>query len=322
MPWPIDPQQRWHEVVATLGEVRGSYDGESRDHLHSGIDVQGPYGTTVRAIMDEKVRDPLSAWGPGDLGEGIQVGLMTYIHIRVGRNQQDEPMDDQRFMFMRDEQQRLARVRVRRGTRFRVGDALGTINRMYHVHLNYGPWDAEANPLALPFVDFSDHVNPTIERDGIRVFDQTGKQLEERRDGRLLVHGDVEIVVEAYDQVDHNAARRRLGLYKLGYQVLLPDGTPAPGFQEPRLNIEFDRLPPERDAVKIAYADSSGITVYGSATTRFLYLVTNVVRDGRALTDSWRTRELPPGDYILRIIAADYNGNQAETGRDVPITIE
>ena len=322
MPWPIDPQQRWHEVVATLGEVRGSYDGESRDHLHSGIDVQGPYGTTVRAIMDEKVRDPLSAWGPGDLGEGIQVGLMTYIHIRVGRNQQDEPMDDQRFMFMRDEQQRLARVRVRRGTRFRIGDALGTINRMYHVHLNYGPWDAEANPLALPFVDFSDHVNPTIERDGIRVFDQTGKQLEERRDGRLLVHGDVEIVVEAYDQVDHNAARRRLGLYKLGYQVLLPDGTPAPGFQEPRLNIEFDRLPPERDAVKIAYADSSGITVYGSATTRFLYLVTNVVRDGRALTDSWRTRELPPGDYILRIIAADYNGNQAETGRDVPITIE
>jgi hypothetical protein len=129
-------------------------------------------------------------------------------------------------------------------------------------------------------------------------------------------------VVEAYDQVDHNAARRRLGLYRLGYQVLLPDGTPAPGFQEPRINIEFDRLPPERDAVKIAYADSSGITVYGNATTRFLYVVTNIVRDGRAFADTWRTSALPPGDYILRIIAADYSGNEAETGRDVPITIE
>ena len=322
MPWPIDPQQRWHEVAATLGEVRGSYDGESRDHLHSGIDVQGPYGTTVRAIYNEKVSNPLSTWGTGDLGEGIQVGLLTYIHIRVGRNQQDEPMGDKRFMVMRNEQNTPLRVGVKRGTRFRVGDALGTINRMYHVHLNFGPWDAEANPLALPFVDFSDHVKPTIERGGIRIFDPTGKQLAEQRDGRLIVHGDVGVVVEAYDQVDHNATRRRLGLYRLGYQVLLPDGTPAPGFQQPRINIEFDRLPPERDAVKLAYADSSGITVYGSATTRFLYVVTNVVRDGRAFADTWRTSDLPPGDYILRIIAADYSGNEADAGRDVPITIE
>jgi murein DD-endopeptidase MepM/ murein hydrolase activator NlpD len=322
MPWPIDPQERWHEVVATLGEVRGSYDGESRDHLHSGIDVQGPDGTTVRSIMDEKVNNPLSNWGLGELGEGIQVGLLTYIHIRVGRNQQDEPLDAKRFALLRDEKDKPVRVRVKRGTRFHIGDALGTINRMYHVHLNFGPWDAEANPLALPFIDFSDRINPTIERDGIRLFDRTGKRLTEQRDGRLIVHGDVEIVVEAYDQVDQNAARRRLGLYSLGYQVLLPDETPAPGFQRPRINLEFNRLPPEQSAVKIAYADSSGITVYGSATTRFLYVVTNVVRDGRAHSDTWRSSELPPGDYILRIIAADYSGNEARTGRDVAITIE
>lgn len=322
LPWPIDPQQQWHEVVATLGEVRGNYDGESRHHLHSGIDVQGPYGATVRAIYDEKVRSPLSNWGLNDLGEGIQVGLMTYVHIRVGRSQKDEPLDDARFHLLRDEQGRPARVRVRRGTRFRVGDALGTINRMYHVHLNYGPWNAEANPLMLPFIDFSDRVAPAIERDGIRLFDQTGKRLTEQRDGRLVVRGEVSIVVEAYDQVDHNAARRRLGLYRLGYQVLRSDGAPAPGFDEPRINIEFDRLPPEQEAVKIAYADSSGITVYGSATTRFLYVVTNVVRDGRAIADIWRASELPPGDYVLRILASDYAGNEAMTGRDVNITVE
>ena len=322
LPWPIDPQKEWHEVVATLGEVRGNYDGESRHHLHSGIDVQGPYGATVRAIHDEKVKSPMSNWGLGELGEGVAVGLMTYIHIRVGRNQQDKPLDDKRFIMLSNEQGKPARVRVRRGTRFRVGDALGTINRMYHVHLNFGPWDAEANPLALPFIDFSDRVTPTIERDGIRIFDRAGNRLKEQRDGRLIVTGDVQIVVEAYDQVDHNASRRRLGLYQLGYQVLQRDGAPAPGFQEPRINIKFDRLPPEREAVKIAYADSSGITVYGSATTRFLYVVTNLVRDGHALASVWRASELPPGDYTLRITAADYAGNEATKGRDLPIIIE
>ena len=44
---------------------------------------------------------------------------------------------------------KLARVRVRRGTRFRPGDALGTVNRMYHVHLIVGPSGAEINPLSL-----------------------------------------------------------------------------------------------------------------------------------------------------------------------------
>ena len=36
--WPVDPQQSPHEVVATMGEVRGSFDSDdSRHHLHSGL---------------------------------------------------------------------------------------------------------------------------------------------------------------------------------------------------------------------------------------------------------------------------------------------
>ncbi len=90
------------------------------------------------------------------------------------------------------------------------------------------------------------------------------------------------IVVDAFDRTNMNAERRRLGLYKLGYQVLKADGSPAPGFDEPRINILFNRLPGDREATKVAYAAESGITVYGSKTTRFLYEVTNTVRDGRA----------------------------------------
>jgi sugar lactone lactonase YvrE len=321
LPWPVDPQWQRHEVVATMGEVRGSYEGESRDHLHSGLDIQAGYGAIVRSIYDEKVSNPLSTWEAGGLSEGLRIGVMTYIHMRVGRDAQEKILDHSRFNLLLDEKGKPQRVRVKRGTRFRVGDPLGSVNRMNHVHLNFGPGGAEINPLSLPFKDFGDHIAPVIAPDGIRLFDETGQRITEKRNGKLFIRGDVNIVVEAYDQVDQNQERRRLGLYKLGYQVFTPGGAPAPGFEQARLNIEFDRLPSDSEAVKIAYADSSGITVYGSATTRFLYQITNTVRGGRAAVGAWRTSELPPGDYLLRITAADFSGNEASAGRDLPLTI-
>jgi hypothetical protein len=306
-----------------MGEVRGSYDSEdSRHHLHSGIDVFGVYGQTVRAVYGEKISSPLSNWGFGSLNEGLRVGLFSYIHLRVGRDVRDELLGDAAFIPVRDGEGKVARVRLRRGTRLRVGDALGTINRMYHVHMNLGPPGAELNPLALPFAGFGDRLAPTIEPGGISLFDEAGEPLTERRGGRVVVCGPVRIVVDAYDKVDGNQARRRLGLYRLGYQLLRPDLSPAPGFEEPRVTIEFDRLPPDAEATKIAYAAESGITVYGSASTRFLYEVSNTVRGGRAARGFWETSGVAAGDYVLRIYAADYAGNEAADGRDLPVTIE
>ncbi len=310
LPWPLDPQNRWHEVTATLGEVRGSYDSpDPRHHLHSGIDVFGALGATVRAIHEEKVTSPAANWGFDALHEGMRAGLFAYIHMRVGRDGDGKMFDDSRFRAVTDEAGKITRVRVRRGTRFRVGDALGTVNRMYHVHLNFGPPHNELNPLILPFAGFTDGRAPLIARDGVQLFDQLNIQLSERRDGRLIVRGTVRVVVEAYDQVDGNAARRRIGLHRLGYQILKSDGTPAEGFAAARVNLEFDRLPPLQDAVKLAYADQSGITVYGSAETRFFYEVTNRVGRGEAREGRFDAGELPPGDYTLRVFAADFANN-------------
>ncbi|MDX6288959.1 MAG: hypothetical protein QOH42_758 [Blastocatellia bacterium] len=322
MLWPLAPQQSPHEVIATVGEVRGSFDSkDSRDHLHSGLDVAGAYGEVVRAVRSEKVVSPVANWGFGDLNEGLRVGVFSYIHMHVGRDKDDQVFDDSRFMQMKDTSGKLVRMRVRRGARFKPGEALGTINRMYHVHLNVGPPGAEINPLTLSPIGFKDTVDPVIERDGVQLFDQSGARLAEKQAGRLLVHGSVNIVVDAFDRNDMNANRRRLGLYSLGYQILKPDGTPAPGFDQPRINLMFNRLPPDRDATKIAYAEQSGITVYGSAITRFLYNVTNTVRDGLAANGVCDTTELPGGDYILRITAADYSGNEARANRDVLLTV-
>jgi hypothetical protein len=312
--WPLDPQQSPHEVVATVGEVRGSFDStDSRHHLHSGLDVFGAYGDTVRAVRDEKVTSPLPNWGFDSLNEGFRVGIVSYIHMHVGRDKDAKMFDDPRFIQMR-EGETLNRVRIKRGTRFKVGDALGTVNKMYHVHMNVGPPGAEINPLSLSPVGFIDDVAPTIE--SIQLFDNAGTPIKNQ-----MISSNVRIVVDAYDRTNMNPDRRRLGLYKLGYQLLNMDGSPASGFDEPRITILFNRLPPDDAATKIAYAAESGITVYGSAKTRFLYEVTNIVRDGRAAQGVWDTSQLPKGEYILRIIAADYSGNEAQENRDLKVTI-
>jgi DNA-binding beta-propeller fold protein YncE len=325
-PWPVDPQQAWHELVATMGEVRGTRDSDdSRHHLHSGLDVAGVDGQTVRAVFAEKISSPLPNWGFATLNEGLRVGLFSYIHLRVGRDLKDAPLAGAPFIAVFDADGKQVRVRARRGTRINVGTPLGSINRMFHVHLNLGPPGAELNPLALPFARLSDSIAPVIVPDGIRLYAaESNEPLKEQRDGRVVVPrgARLRVVVEAYDRADGNRSTRRLGLYRLGYQLLHADGTPAHGFENPRINIEFDRLPPDIDAVKIAYAPESGITVYGSAATRFLYEVTNSVRGGRALRGHLDTAALPAGDYTLRIFAADYYGNEAATGRDLRITLE
>lgn len=321
--WPVDPQQSPHEVVATIGEVRGSFDStDSRDHLHSGLDVFGPYGETVRVVRSEKVTSPQPNWGFDSLNEGFRVGVVSYIHLTVGRDKDGKMFDDARFIPVKDGEGKVRRVRIRRGTRFRPGDALGAINKMYHVHMNIGPPGGEINPLSLSPIGFKDDIPPTIEKDGIQLFDASGARFQEKQGERLVVSGPVRIVVDAFDRTNLNPERRRLGLYKLGYQVLKSDGTPAPGFEEPRISILFNRLPADSDATKVAYADESGITVYGSKSTRFLYEVTNTVRDGRATRGVWDTSTLSKGDYVLRIIAADFSGNEAREGRDVLLTLK
>ena len=36
----------------------------------------------------------------------------------------------------------------------------------------------------------------------------------------------------------------------------------------------------------------------------------------------WDTTLLPPGDYLVRVWAADINGNVATVNRDLPVIVE
>jgi len=46
------------------------------------------------------------------------------------------------------------------------------------------------------------------------------------------------------------------------------------------------------------------------------------MQGGQALPGSWKVGNLAPGEYILRIYAADYAGQVATEGRDLAVTVE
>jgi hypothetical protein len=325
--WPFDPPERTREIAATFGEIRGELTASSREaYFHNGLDVPGAYGETARAVRQERILLPLSVEDTGTTRERIRFPQLGYIHLRVGRDQQDKPLDDGRFQLRRDGDGRVTGVRVRRGEFFAAGDALGTLNNQYHVHLIAGPQGGELNALAaLELPGVRDGVAPTIEKDGVRLFDSQwqglratasgDKKSERAGDGRIIVEGDVRIVVRAYDQMDGNAARRRLGLYRLGYQILNSDGSPAQGFDQPLTTISFETLPPGGINAAVAYAEGSRSGATGE--TVFAYILTNRVRDHQAEEDFWHTSALAAGDYTVRVFVEDFFGNR--TTHDTPV---
>lgn len=312
--WCYNPPEARRDVAGTLGEVRGEIADGKNAWFHNGLDVAGSYGETARFVRAEKVLRPVAVENFGGLRELIRLPTTGYIHIRLGRDKDNKPFDDDRFEFRYDERRKLKDVRVPRGARFEAGEAIGTLNPMNHVHLIAGRSGAEMNALdALVFPNIADTLPPTIEK--VSLFDENWRLISETENGvsRIKLAGKTRVTVRAFDRMDGNAATRRLGVYRLGYQIFKDDNAPV---SEINWTISFDKMPVET-AVKLVYARGSQSGY--SPQTVFDYIVTNEIRGAAASENFFDTNNLETGNYILRVFAADYFGNT--TTRDVRIEI-
>lgn len=311
--WPYDPPENTREIAGTLGEIRGENDGNDNIWFHNGLDIVGGYGETARFVRDEKVTRTVAAENFGTLRELLRMPTLGYIHIRLGRDSSGKPFDDPRFIFDRSASGEITGVRVPRGASFRAGEAIGTLNPMNHVHLIAGRSGFEMNALAaLDLPGVSDKIPPTIE--SVALYDENWGELEtDPSTKRITVVGKSRIVARAYDRMDGNAERRRLGIYKIGYQILNQDKTPIGSVD---WTIRFDTLP-AADAVGLVYAKGSKSGATGE--TIFRYTVTDKVSGGSASEGFLDAGAIEPGEYTLRVVVADYFGN--ETQKDQPIVI-
>ena len=326
--WPFDPPERPREIAGTLGEVRGEISSGGEAWFHNGLDIPGAYGELARAVFSEPVTLPLAVESVGTIRERVRLPLFGYIHVKIGRDKDDQLLPNfanGAVSFRRNAERQITDVRLRRGTRFNAGDPIGALNRLNHVHLIAGQWGNEFNALSvLRLPGLTDTVAPVIEavvigdEHGLPIFDSAEKKAgKQKESARVSLAGKLRIFVRAYDQADGNAKHRRLGLYRIGYQVLSVAGAPLPNFDQTRRNIEFDRLPSDWSQSALVYAPGSRSGYEGP--TVFNYIATNTLRKGVVREDFFDTSKLASGDYTLRIVAADFFGNVAE--RDVPITI-
>jgi hypothetical protein len=105
--------------------------------------------------------------------------------------------------------------------------------------------------------------------------------------------------------MDGNVERRRLGVFKIGYQILKDDKTTI---GEPVWTIIFDRLP-EPETVRLVYAKGSKSGATGE--TIFNYIASNEVTSDVAKESFFDAGKLDKGNYILKVLAADFFGNTA-----------
>lgn len=301
--WPFDPPAATREIAGTLGELRGEVNEKDEPvRFHNGLDVVGAYGETARFIRDEKVLRPFAAENFETLRELLRLPTLGYIHIRLGRDQTGKPFDDGRFHFEKDPSGKLSGVRVPRGTKFRAGEAVGTLNAMNHVHLIAGRTGTEMNAIdALILPGISDSRPPVIE--SVSLFEENWREFETTApNSRIKLAGKTRIVVRGFDQMDGNNARRRLGVYAAGYQIL-KDNKPLGDIN---WTVRFDRMP-DTQAAKFAYAMGSKSGATGE--TIFNYIVSNTITGDVFREDFFDAGKLEQGIYILRVHISDYFGN-------------
>lgn len=303
--WPFEPATAPRDIAGTMGELRGEVGGEDGwRSYHNGLDIAGAYGEDTFLVRDEKVLDVRSFHFLGSRRELVRFPQMGYVHLRIGRDANDIPFDDDRFSFEFDDDNKPSGLRIRRGTKFSAGERIGTLNSQNHVHLVAGRRGYEYNAVvALDLPGLTDSIAPTIS--GLELVDlKTGVKLSEP----VEMNGSEQVVavVEAWDRKDMNPERRRLGVFEAGYQILKDDGSPLSG---ETTTISFKGMPGP-GSIDLVYATGSRAGAIGITT--FRYIIGNLVSVDRYERGTIDFSKLQTGDYRLKVFVTDFFGNRTE----------
>lgn len=319
--WPYRDSGGRREIAGTFAEIRGERTDAPGDQVwfHYGVDIPGQYGEEVYTLIDEQVVSPFAIQDVGTWRERLRLPVLGYIHLRVGRDARDKSLGALPIEFGNNADGSL-RARIPRGTRIPAHSLIGTLNRMNHVHLTVGPLGREVNALSvIAFPGFRDTLAPILEEvrivrgDGDDVVDSQPDKKRKNQNviGRTVLRRDerYRVLIRAFDRHDGNAQSRKLGLFKVGFQILDGHGSPVREFHDPDFRLIFETVPNRPDACKLAYAPES--RSWSSGPTVFWYEATNVVRSPTAERRYLPLDTLPSGDFILRAVVEDVAGNRS-----------
>ncbi|HXF42762.1 MAG TPA: hypothetical protein VNK26_03410 [Pyrinomonadaceae bacterium] len=314
--WPFDPSDSPRDIAGTVGEIRGELiDRHSWVGFHNALDIPGYLGETVRFIRDEKVLDLSAVKNFGSLNETLRLPLTGYTHLNIGRDDKNKPYNDKRLIFENDENGNPIFLRIPRGTKFAAGEPVGTLNRMNHVHLISGPAGLEFNGLkVLALPGLKDTVSPKITELIVKKLSENGNLIESETcnsDCRIKVSGDekIQVVVGAFDRMDSNPERRRLGVYRVGYSFSPLNNASKPGEKETEIfwSLTFDRCPPP-EAVDYVY--DAGSRAEATGNTIFRYIATNYLDSKYYGKGQISVSELKTQETLLTIYVEDFFGNR------------
>jgi|GEM_PF-4794798 len=305
-PWPFDKATTNQQLDRqNIGGFRRNLDGTlAGGAFHNGLDVEPNPPDAAATVFCIQDGINLGIQHAGEDTEGIRIGNIVYIHIRVFP---DIPVDNLQSVA--------------------VGTAIGVLEPEDHVHLIEGPQQGtKSNPL-FSIHNFVDNTAPTITNFSIYQ-DPQNKDVDFTN--TPTIYGKLDFRVEGYDQMDQQYQSTdylgRLMPYQMGYQILGSiAGAPAILYDRytiPNETILFDAVPPSTNhAVTIIHDSPVGASP--------AYWITNQTHGGALPTLSfWNSKQIkgqsisidapinaqaqiPDGTITILAIIGDTKGNSA-----------
>jgi hypothetical protein len=298
--WPVP-------VSKKIGGAYGDYRGATTWGFHTGIDIEAPQGTDVRAVSGGKIDYVQDGQLRIEIGTGIYYCFAHVQNIVVSAGQ------------IVSEGQKIAEV--------------GLFDGYNHLHFN--PEDDYENPNIdnpLNMISVDDTVLPMIEGIWFRSQNDKTKYFETlvpTVPDAILVWDEIDIVAKASDVVA-DAASYRPGIYKIGYQIpQTPYGvTPITDTQ---WLVEFTGALPLKAKLNDVYSEDPKLKSdqYGN----FYYVVSNTNKDdniywntkqklGGALSEDAEVNleseaRYMDGLYKVKIDVQDIKGNSDNTDNSV-----